>query len=1106
LSRSAIAICFSCKTILQASHLMDWSVATCVALPHMGRMDAPDHPEPPVRRLKKRHIFGAVLLLFLILLAVVWWQRFNLADRLVRDQLKEAGVRATYKIKDIGFRTQRLTDVVVGDPTNPDLTAKLVEVNLTIGFGTPAIRSVWAEGVYVKGSYADGVLRFGELDKFRDMTSKKPFEFPDLNIGIRRSSLSLSTPWGAIGVGAEGQGHLRRNFTGQVAVRSRRIEGEGCSADALRVDGSFAIRNRQPEFEGPLASARLSCPSLGLAIAGPELKGEFRLTERFDRWLGDTGFAANAIRFKAHQFSSPSGKISFDGGRERTNYTLKLDKTGYRTQGLSIAKLASDVAGDISFGDKGVAISARGGADASGGNADAAWLNGLSSLTKSTAGTPVGPVVAQLGPALKGVLRAFAASLNFDAAVDGEGRTNAVLTGMKLTSGSGAKLALQDNIEIRNGALKGPVRVSLSGGGLPSGSLALTPSGSGWSGTLALSPYAAKNSSLSLTKLAFTGSPRGDWRINGQAALSGPLLGGMLDVSKLDFNGRVGGDWLFKGQAAFSGPLIGGNVKGLSLPVDGSWSGGRLSLLKGCSDVRFQSFKTGSFSLPGQSIRACPQGGTMFQTGVGGTKLAFASPSLAGKAMLGSTPVRYAGSQVRFSLDKGFVASNVSVDLGNGDSLTQMKMDSLVGRFEKGGMAGTFANGVATIGSVPLLVENANGKWSYVRSVLGVDSSLTVSDAEQVDRFKTLNVPDLALTLENGSVTAIGHLHEPTTGTRVSDVDILHELSSGKGRALLALEGLTFDDRLQPEMLTPLTLGAIANVKGTVSGDGRIGWDRDGVRSSGTFGSRSLDFAAAFGPVTGLSTEVKFTDLLGMETAPSQLARLAVVNPGVPAFDGQIKYRLLADQKVEIEEGRWPFFGGELILEPTILDFDVQAQRRLTFRLVGLDAEKFLAGYELENMRVTGVFDGTLPMVFDQEGGRIVGGWLVSRKGGGEVSYLGQLSYEEMGVFANYAFEALRSIQFEEMQIGVDGNIGGEVVTEVRFRGLQQGTLAKRNFITKQLAKLPIQFNVRIQAEFLSLIGSMRALYDAEYAAQRYKSIIDAQPPFTGEEDTAAAK
>jgi translocation and assembly module TamB len=67
---------------------------------------------------------------------------------------------------------------------------------------------------------------------------------------------------------------------------------------------------------------------------------------------------------------------------------------------------------------------------------------------------------------------------------------------------------------------------------------------------------------------------------------------------------------------------------------------------------------------------------------------------------------------------------------------------------------------------------------------------------------------------------------------------------------------------------------------------------------------------------------------------------------------------------------------------------------------------------------------------------------------------------------------------------------------------LQQGSVAKRNFITRQLAKLPIEFTVRIEAEFLSLIGSLRTLYDAEYAAQRYKGYLDAPPPpITGEEE-----
>ena len=155
------------------------------------------------------------------------------------------------------------------------------------------------------------------------------------------------------------------------------------------------------------------------------------------------------------------------------------------------------------------------------------------------------------------------------------------------------------------------------------------------------------------------------------------------------------------------------------------------------------------------------------------------------------------------------------------------------------------------------------------------------------------------------------------------------------------------------------------------------------------------------------------------------------------------------------------------------------------FRVIGVDAEKLLAGYDFQNLRVTGVFDGVLPMVFNQDGGRIVGGALVSRPGGGEVSYLGELAYKDMGVFANYAFNALRSIRYSTLTIGVGGDLGGEIVTDISFTGLQQGTLAKRNFITRQLARIPIKFNVSVTAEFLKLIGSIRGLYDANYAADR---------------------
>src|SRR3546814_12292624 len=75
-----------------------------------------------------------------------------------------------------------------------------------------------------------------------------------------------------------------------------------------------------------------------------------------------------------------------------------------------------------------------------------------------------------------------------------------------------------------------------------------------------------------------------------------------------------------------------------------------------------------------------------------------------------------------------------------------------------------------------------------------------------------------------------------------------------------------------------------------------------------------------------------------MVSAPGQTATIASVNPGVAATDGVIRYRLLGPTQVQIDGGRWPFAGGELGLEPTMLDFAEHRQRRLPFPIRGMAA------------------------------------------------------------------------------------------------------------------------------------------------------------------------
>ena len=89
-------------------------------------------------------------------------------------------------------------------------------------------------------------------------------------------------------------------------------------------------------------------------------------------------------------------------------------------------------------------------------------------------------------------------------------------------------------------------------------------------------------------------------------------------------------------------------------------------------------------------------------------------------------------------------------------------------------------------------------------------------------------------------------------------------LRSAPKAKLAIVPRLRFDDAFQPDQLTSLALGVVANVQGSVVGDGRIEWTADGVTSRGTFATADTILAAAFGPVTGLTTTLSFDDLIGL--------------------------------------------------------------------------------------------------------------------------------------------------------------------------------------------------------------------------------------------------
>jgi hypothetical protein len=1010
------------------------------------------------RRPVKRLAALALLLILLLALILAWTQRRPIAADFIDRELARRGVRATYEVKRIGFRTQRLENLVIGDPRDPDLTARRVEVRLSWGLRRPKVSLITARGVRLNARLSkDGRISFGEVDRLLPPPTGLPFRFPDQDVDIADTSIRFDTPAGRVGLALEGKGNLANGFQGRMAAAARRLQLGGCGLDAVKGYWRVAIADLKPAFRGPASADRLACGDR-LAVAGIGLDLDVRLAAGLDSWKGATRLRAARLQAGSILLTGLHGRLGLDGNAGMTRGGLDLASAAARVGPLSAARVALDGRYGLSLDNGGFTL--LGEAGARGASAGPAVAGAVASL-RSAGGTPVEPVADSLAAALSRAAAGFDADASLRL-VNGKGYGGLRFERLRAVARSGARVVLGGGQGITYYWPSGLARVdgdlALSGGGFPAMRLSLDQPrpGSAIRGTGRIQPIRVGDSRLALGDISFTAAPGGETRIATVATIDGPLDQG----------------W----------------VRGLVLPVAGRLDGrGGFAFGERCTPARFEALKFGSLSLGRTALPLCPTGRALIWKTPGGRVQGGAelrAPRFAGT--LGASPLSVAGSRLRFGLaGPSFAASDLMVGLG----LNRFGLTSLDGDFGKSGIDGRYAGFSGKLANVPLLMSQGSGSWRLRGGDLSVAGGMRVADEMEPPRFYPLVTRDFRLTLADNRIEAGGWLDDPETGTRIVRADIVHSLATGRGRAELDVPGIRFGKDYQPEQLTRLTTGVVALVDGILKGQGEISWDSTGSRSSGTFSTDDMDFAAAFGPVEGLSTSLHFTDLLGLVSAPGQEARVGLVRAGIDVLDGRISYQLLPGLQVKVESGRWPFAGGELILEETLLDFSKPSAKRLTFRVEGLDAALFIQKMEFANITATGTFDGVIPMVFDERGGRIVGGHLVARPEGGTLSYIGELTDKELGVYGKLAFDALKSMRYSKLAIDLDGSLEGEFVAGIELDGVArdpvltsapaggiQGMVASRAL--GQLAKIPFEFNIKVKGPFRALIGTMRSLND----------------------------
>jgi len=983
-----------------------------------------------------------------------WLARERIARDVIDDYLATRGVPATYDIVSLTPQRQVIENLVVGDPARPDLTVRRMVIETGAGWSGPVLRRVTVEGARVFARLRGGKFSLGKLDPLVFTGSTEPPALPAIDLVLSDARGLIDSDYGRAGFKLEGKGRLDDGFVGTLAATAPGIGTADCRAQQATLYGKLTTDDGAPAFDGPLRLVNFACG--GASLARADIGTKASLARAFDAATADFRVTGGGLRLADVTAAGLGGSAELGWSQGRLAFGHDLALTGLAAAQGRLARLATQ--GDWRGALDGSSGQWEGTVRGAGLSPAKDLAASLAAIERGAEGTLLAPLLARarkgLGSALDG------ASFRGDAIIRHRGgEASLIIPEASLASARGTRVLALSRVGAKLGAggVSGLAGNLLAGGeGLPSinGRIA-QESGGGWSARLAMADYAA-------------GANR-------------------LAIPRLTLRSGAGGALAFEGLVKASGDLPGGGVNDLDLPLEGTWSqGAGLAIGTACTPLRFGKLALSGLTLAGQQVTLCPEGRGPILAYDRSLRLAARTGALKLEGTLGESPASLAAEGVSLRYPQPFAVEGLAARIGEGDSEVRLSAATLTGRFGEA-IAGEFVGGTARLAPVPFDLGDIAGGWSFADGVLSLaEASFTLTDRPNDvipdPRFTPLAAKGATLRLADNRITAEARLAHRESGRAVAIVAITHDLDTAAGSARLAVPALVFDKGFQPEDLSALAKGVIALAEGTVTGSGRIDWRGERLTSSGTFGTSGLDFAAAFGPVRGLKGEVVFTDLLNLTTAPDQRVQIAAINPGVEVLAGTVQFEVKDGTLLSLEDARFPFMGGTLVMRPLVMDFSQPEERRYVFEITGLDAATFVTEMELSNLSATGVFDGTVPIVFDKDGrGRIDNGVLIAREGGGNVAYIGELTYEDLGTMGNYAFSALRSLDYRQMRVGLGGQLDGEIVTSFEFDGVRQGAGTSSNIVTRRLARLPILFKVNVRSEnFYQLATMVRSLWDID--------------------------
>ena len=255
-----------------------------------------------------------LLILFVIAAAGIWIWRKPIADDYLRDELDRRGVTATYTLDRVGIRTQQVSNLVIGDPANPDLTVRRAIIQVKIKWnGSVKPYRVAARGVRLRGQLVGNRVSWGQIDRLLPPPTDKPFTLPDLTVDLKDTTVALATAAGAMGFAVEGRGNLSGGFKGKLAATAPRLTPGACSLDQFRAFVNIGVIARRPQVKGPIGATSFACPASNIRLAEPRAEIDSSFSEAFGSFDGRGRLSLASMEAGINGLAGTVSNVTFKG-------------------------------------------------------------------------------------------------------------------------------------------------------------------------------------------------------------------------------------------------------------------------------------------------------------------------------------------------------------------------------------------------------------------------------------------------------------------------------------------------------------------------------------------------------------------------------------------------------------------------------------------------------------------------------------------------------------------------------------------------------------------------------------------------------------------------